>query len=136
MGRVEILTGVERRRDWTDEEKLRDLDEVAQAVQASPSRPSARHSSAADLHLAQKLRGYTAVGMQASVTLLARRSDRCRTRSGGRDRTAPAEKAAPKRSAKLSRIEIGCKGGRVLKVDAEYCILYLMKALIRSVEEA
>ena len=29
MGRVEILTGVERRRNWTDEEKLRILDEVA-----------------------------------------------------------------------------------------------------------
>ena len=29
MGRVEILTGVERRRVWSDEEKLRILDEIA-----------------------------------------------------------------------------------------------------------
>ncbi|MCZ4093686.1 transposase [Sinorhizobium psoraleae] len=28
MGRVEILTGVERRRVWTDEDKLRILQEV------------------------------------------------------------------------------------------------------------
>ncbi|WP_156623711.1 transposase [Ensifer sp. Root423] len=28
MGRVEILTGVERRRVWTDEDKLQILDEV------------------------------------------------------------------------------------------------------------
>lgn len=35
-----------------------------------------------------------------------------------RDRAAASEKVTAKRSAKLSRIEIGCKGGRVLKVDA------------------
>jgi transposase len=29
MGRIEILTGVERRRDWSDDEKLSILDEVA-----------------------------------------------------------------------------------------------------------
>ncbi|TIX89168.1 transposase [Rhizobium sp. P44RR-XXIV] len=31
MGRIEILTGVERRRDWSHEEKLSILDETAVA---------------------------------------------------------------------------------------------------------
>lgn len=30
MGRMEILTGVERRRDWSDEEKLSILQETAE----------------------------------------------------------------------------------------------------------
>lgn len=30
MGRMEILTGVERRRDWSDEEKLSILQEAAE----------------------------------------------------------------------------------------------------------
>lgn len=30
MGRMEILTGVERRRDWSDEEKLSTLQEAAE----------------------------------------------------------------------------------------------------------
>ena len=51
------------------------------------------------------------------------------------DRAAAAEKVTAKRSAKPSRIEIGCKGGRVLKVDASIAPETL-KALIRSVEEA
>lgn len=33
MGRVEILMGVERRRNWTDEQKLRILEEVASSDQ-------------------------------------------------------------------------------------------------------
>jgi len=31
MGRMEILTGVERRRDWSDDEKLSILEEAAVA---------------------------------------------------------------------------------------------------------
>jgi transposase len=54
---------------------------------------------------------------------------------GETDRAAPSEWLPPKRSAKPSRIEIGCKGGRILKVDASIAPETL-KALIRSVEEA
>lgn len=50
-------------------------------------------------------------------------------------RTAAVEKVTAKRPTKPSRIEIGCKGGRILKIDASIAPETL-KALIRSVEEA
>jgi hypothetical protein len=50
-------------------------------------------------------------------------------------RPAPTDKPAAKRSTRPVRIEIGCKGGRVLKVEATIAP-EVLKALIRSVEEA
>ena len=46
-----------------------------------------------------------------------------------------ARKLASKKVARAGRIEIRCKGGRVLKVDAGLDPL-LVQGLIRSVEEA
>ncbi|MCK7614983.1 hypothetical protein M0H32_22690 [Roseibium sp. CAU 1639] len=44
-------------------------------------------------------------------------------------------KTAPKQAARTGRVEIRCKGGRVLKVDAGLDPL-MLQGLIRSVEEA
>lgn len=48
---------------------------------------------------------------------------------------APTDRPAAKRAARPMRIEIGCKGGRVLKVEANIAP-DILKALIRSVEDA
>ncbi|MDE4601642.1 IS66-like element accessory protein TnpA [Sinorhizobium meliloti] len=135
MGRIEILTGVERRRVWTDGEKLRILDEV-ETSGSGVAEIARRH----DILPQQIYTWRKKLG----------RDNRPADRSGVRllpvaligpdaddetDRTAAAERAAPKRSVKPSRIEIGCRGGRVLKVDASIAPEKL-KALIRSVEEA
>lgn len=51
------------------------------------------------------------------------------------EQPAPTDKPAAKCAARPMRIEIGCKGGRVLKVEANIAP-DVLKALIRSVEEA
>ena len=50
-------------------------------------------------------------------------------------RVPSPEKTDSKQPAKPSRIEIACKGGRVLRADASVAP-DMLKALIRSVEEA
>lgn len=64
MARVEILTGVERRRVWTEEDKLRILEEV-ETSGSGVAEVARRHdiSPAADLHLAEKASpGHPVVG--------------------------------------------------------------------------
>ncbi|KQY73189.1 transposase [Ensifer sp. Root142] len=134
MGRVEILTGVERRRVWTDEDKLQILDEVTSG--SGVAEIARRHDILPQQiytwrkKLGRDIRSPNGAGVTLlPVALIGPDADR------ETDRTAAAERAAPKRSAKPSRIEIGCKGGRVLKIDASIGPETL-KALIRSVEEA
>jgi transposase len=134
MGRVEILTGVERRRIWTDEEKLRILDAVetsgfgvAEIARRHDVLPQQIYTWRRKLGRDNKPDGSSVKLLP--VALIGPAAD------GETERAAPTERAAAKRSTKPSRIEIGCKGGRVLKVDA--CIApETLKTLIRSVEEA
>ena len=132
MGRMEILTGVERRRDWSDDEKLSILQEAAE--------PDARIADVARRHDIKPQQIYTwrrkflakqsePVVSFLPVALIATES------SEESERLAPADKPAAKRSAYPIRIEIGCKGGRVLKVEANI-EPDVLKALIRSVEDA
>ncbi|TAX63337.1 IS66 family insertion sequence hypothetical protein [Rhizobium ruizarguesonis] len=133
MGRMEILTGVERRRDWSDDEKLSILDEAAVA--------GAKIADVARRHDLKPQQIYTwrkkFAAEQAEpvvsflpVALISSESSSETERSGSADKPAAA-----KRSARPMRIEIGCKGGRVLKVEASIAP-DVLKALIRSVEEA
>ncbi|THK35657.1 IS66 family insertion sequence element accessory protein TnpB [Ensifer sp. MPMI2T] len=133
MGRMEILTGVERRRDWSDDEKLSILQEAAD--------PGAKIADVARRHDLKPQQIYTwrrkfsAEPTEPSVSflpvaLIASESTSEVERSGSVDKPATA-----KRSARPMRIEIGCKGGRVLKVEASIAP-DMLKALIRSVEEA
>ena len=132
MVRMEILTGVERRRDWSDDEKLAILQEAAE--------PDARIADVARRHDFKPQQVYTWRRKLAAersepvvsflpVALIATETN------GEAERPAPVDKPAAKRSARPMRIEIGCKGGRVLKVEANIAP-DVLKALICSVEDA
>jgi transposase len=112
---MEILPGVERRRDWSDETKLSILQESAE--------PDARIADVAHRHDIKPQQMYTwrrkFAARQAeplvsflSVALIATGT------SDEAEQTAPTDKPAARRAARPTRIEIGCKGGRVLKVQA------------------
>lgn len=132
MGRMEILTGVERRRDWSDDEKLSILQEA--------SEPDARIADVARRHDVKPQQIYTwrrkflAKQSEPVISFLPVALIATET-SDEAERPAPVEKPAAKRSARPMRIEIGCKGGRVLKVEANIGP-DVLKALIRSVEDA
>ena len=127
MGRMEILTGVERRRDWSDDEKLSMLQEA--------SDPDARIADVARRHDIKPQQIYTwrrkfaaePVVFFLPVALIATGT------SDEAEQPAPTDKPAAKRAARPMRIEIGCKGGRTLKVEANIAP-DVLKALIRSAE--
>jgi transposase len=133
MGRMEILTGVERRRDWSDDEKLSILQEAAD--------PGAKIADVARRHDIKPQQIYTwrrkFAAEQAEPVVSFLPVALIASEAGGEaDRLGSAYKpAAAKRSARPMRIEIGCRGGRVLKVEANIAP-DVLKALIRSVEEA
>ncbi|WP_440980922.1 IS66-like element accessory protein TnpA [Shinella sumterensis] len=132
MGRMEILTGVERRHDWSDDEKLLILQEAAD--------PDVRIADVARRHDIKPQQIYTwrrkFAAEQTEPVVSSCQSHLIATASSDEaERPAPADKPTTKRSARPIRIEIGCKGGRVLKVEAKIAP-DVLKALIRSVEEA
>lgn len=132
MGRMEILTGVERRRDWSDEEKLSILQEAADPD--SKIADVARRHDIKPQQIYAWRRKFAAEQSERVVSFLpvaliaTDASDEV-------ERPVPADKPAARRSARPMRIEIGCKGGRVLKVEANIAA-DVLKALIRSVEDA
>lgn len=133
MGRMEILTGVERRRIWSDDEKLSILDEAA--VAGAKIADVARRHDIKPQQIYTWRKKFTAEQAEPVVSflpvaLISSESSDEAERSGSADKAAAA-----KRSARPMRIEIGCKGGRILKVEASIAP-DVLKALIRSVEEA
>ncbi|WP_370880035.1 transposase [Shinella sedimenti] len=129
---MEILTGVERRRDWSDDEKLSILQEAAN--------PDARIADVARRHDIKPSRFRPSDGSLLRIRL-GQWFLSCRSHSSRRHRATrlsvrhPWTKPTTKRSARPTRIEIGCKGGRVLKVEANI-EPDVLKALICSVEDA
>ncbi len=120
------------RMDTSDEEKLSILQEA--------SAPDARISDVARRHDIKPQQIYTwrrkfsaeqvePVVSFLSVALIATGT------SDESEQPIPMDKPAAKRATRPMRIEIGCKGGRVLKVEANIAP-DVLKALIRSVEEA
>jgi transposase len=133
MGRMEILTGVERRRDWSDDDKLSILEEAAVAG-ARIVDVARRH----DIHPQQIYtwrRKFAATRTNPVVSFLPVALIASEPTSEAERLSAADKPTAAKRSVKPMRIEIGCKGGRVLKVEADIAP-DMLKALIRSVEEA
>ena len=133
MGRMEILTGVERRRDWSDDDKLQILEEAA-VVGARIVRVARRHDIRPQQIYTWRRR-FAAKRAEPVVSFLP-------VALIGSEPTSEAERAnasdkptVAKRSVKPMRIEIGCKGGSILKVEADIAP-DVLKALIRSVEEA
>lgn len=132
MGRMEILTGVERRRDWTDEEKLSILQEAAEPDARIAD--VARRQDVKPQQIYAWRRKFAAEQFEPVVSFLPVALIATDARESP-ERAAPDDKPAAKRSARPMRIEIGCKGGRVLKVEANIAP-DVLKALIRSVEDA
>ena len=136
MGRVEILTGRERRRFWSDAEKLAILEEVG-----TSGLPVAEVARRHDV-LPQQIYAWRRKFSQGQgkllqepcflpVTLVASEAET----AGSTPDAEGIRKSAPTKAARTGRIEILCKGGRVLTVDAglEPAVL---QDLIRSVEAA
>lgn len=116
MGNVEILTGVERRCGLSEEEKLSTLQGTAE--------PDAKNADVARRHDIKPQQIYTWRGTfragQAEplvsflpVALIAIGT------SDEAEQPVPLDKSPAKRAARAMRIEIGCKGGRLLKVEAD-----------------
>ncbi len=132
MGRVEILTGHERRRRWTDEQKLTILAEVAEG-DLSVTDVARRH----DL-IPQQIYGWrrkfarqAEAGRQAETATFLPVAVVPST-----EPEQPAEKEETAKSLRRSAsVEVRCRGGRVLKVAAGLDPA-LLQALIRAVEAA
>jgi transposase len=137
MVRMEIVTGRERRRRWSEEDKLRILQDAATS----------------GLSVAEVARRHDVVPQQIYIwrrQLLAKAKADAGAH-GAPPRFLPVavigetegseapqgEHAAekPRGAARQARIEIRCKGGRVLKVEAGIDPAVL-QTLIRSVESA
>mgnify|MGYP001156164889 FL=1 len=120
---MEIITGRERRRQWSDEDKLRILEEASDP-RLSAAAVARRHDLLPQqIYKWRRQFRHPASSEEASflpVELIA-------------DGTAP-KKAKPRRS-QADRIEIGLKNGRTLRVGADLDADCL-RSLIRVVEEA
>lgn len=133
MGRIEILTGVERRRDWSDDDKLSILEEAA--VPGARIVDVARRHNIHPQQIYTWRRKFAATRTKPVVSFLPVTLIASEPTSEAERPNAADKPTAAKRSVKPMRIEIGCKGGRILKVEADIAP-DVLKALIRSVEEA
>jgi transposase len=118
MGRMEILMGVERRRDWSDEEKLLILQKAAEPD--AKIADVARWQDIKPQQISTWRRKFTAGQAEPLVSFLPV----ARIAAGSSDEAeqpAPTDKPPAKRAARPMRIEIGCKGGRVLKSGGQHC---------------
>lgn len=127
MGRMEVFTGPERRRRWSDEEKLRILEEAAQ--------PGVSAASVARRHdlLPQQVYAWR---RRYRVPDLSRTEDLSFLPVMVTDETPPlAEPASVKASRSTGRVEVVCRNGRIVKVGSSFDVDRL-QAVIRAVESA
>jgi len=136
MGRMEIVTGRERRRRWSEEDKLEILQEAARSG-LSIAEVARRHDVVPQQiyiwrrQLLAKVKaesGHSASPRFLPVAVVSE-TEIPETPQGER---TPDK---PRGMARQARIEIRCKGGRVLKV-ASSIDPAVLQALIRSVESA
>ena len=139
MAKMEIWTGRERRRRWSDEQKLQILEEVA-AGDFSISAIARRHDVVPQQiytwrrQLLGKARAEACEQEQAPIFLPVSVVSEPEEPSG--DRSVSHGKKPKTTGARASHIEIKlAKGGRTLKVAADLDPAVL-QALIRTVEEA
>ena len=130
MARVEIFSGRERRRFWSDAQKLAILDEVV-ASGLGVAEVARRHDVSPQQvygwrrEFRRKTPPEPAMAL-VPVSLVDAVEPKPRPK-------APSEK--PTRVPRASRIEIRCLNGRILVVEVGLDAAE-MKALIRSVEDA
>lgn len=133
MPRMEILTGRERRRFWSDEQKLAILEEVAEG-HLSVADVARRHDVIPQQIYAWRRKfaqEAEAVTPSDATTFLPV------ALVPNAELEQPAARAAKEKASSRgpARVEIRCKGGRVLKVTAGLDPAQL-QALIRTVETA
>lgn len=130
MGRVEIITGRERRRRWSDEEKLRILEEAA-GPGISAAAVARRHDLLPQQIYAwrRRFRG-SAPSCNAALSFLPVTVE---------DGIAPTSFDRPNANGRKERpsgrIEIVCRNGRMVRVGAGFDIERL-GALVGVVETA
>ena len=139
MARMEIVTGRERRRRWSDEKKLQILQEaatsglsVADVARRYDVVPQRIYIWRRQL-LAKVKANASGHGAPPRFLPVAVIGETEESEAPHGERAGGGEK--PRGAARPGRIEIRCKGGRVLKVEAGLDPAVL-RALIRSVEEA
>jgi transposase len=136
MARMEIVTGCERRRRWSEEDKLEILQEAATSG-LSVAEVARRHDVVPQqiyiwrrqlLAKVKSENGRSAPPRFLPVAVVSETEE---------PETPQAERTGekPRGTARQARIEIRCKGGRVLKVESGIDPAVL-QALIRSVEAA
>lgn len=130
MARVEILSGRERRRFWSDAQKLAILDEVvssglgvAEVARRHDVSPQQVYGWRRDYRRKATPEPATAL---VPVTLVDAIEPKQRPKATSEE---------PTRATRASRVEIRCLNGRVLVLDTGLDATEL-KALIRSVEDA
>jgi transposase len=103
--RIEVITGVRRRRSWSDEEKLRLVAECSEPG-ATVSEVARRHDVSAGLLFTWRrmAEGRPARGEEPCALLPVRVAE------------PPVPRGRPRRAA---RLKIGLPGGIKLKVDAD-----------------
>jgi transposase len=139
MAKMEIWTGRERRRRWSDEQKLQILEEVASSG-VSVSAIARRHDVVPQQiytwrrQLLGKAR--TEAGEQEGPPVFLPVSVVAEPGGPAGDRQASNGKKPKTAAARAGRVEITlAKGARILKVAADLDPA-LLQALIRAVEEA
>jgi transposase len=136
MARMEIVTGRERRRRWSEESKLQILREavtsglsVAEVARRHDVVPQQIYIWRRQLLAKVKAESGRSASPRFLPVAVVSETEVPETPRGERT----AEK--PRGTVRQARIEIRCKGGRVLKVEAGIDPSAL-QALIRSVESA
>ncbi|WP_374547801.1 transposase [Rhodoblastus sp.] len=123
MARVEIFSGRERRRFWSDAQKLAILDEIASSGLGVVAVARRHDVSPQQVYVWQRHFRRKALAKPTPslvpVTLVE----------------PEARSVEPVGVARVSRVEIRCLNGRVLIVETGFDAAEL-KALIRSVEDA
>lgn len=139
MARMEIVTGRERRRRWSDEKKVQILQEAATSG-LSVADVARRHDVVPQQIYIWRRQLLAKVKADASMRSTPPRFLPVAVVGETEELEVPRDERAgvgdkPRGAARPGRIEIRCKGGRVLKVEAGLDPA-MLRALIRSVEEA
>jgi transposase len=133
VGRLEILTGIERRRGWSEEQKRAILLEVATSGLGVSAVARQHDILPQQIYAWRRAFRLAATGGRDTPSFLPVTIVPASEEPPRSDRSGECEKAG--RAIRGGKVEIRCKGGRVLKFDHSLDAATL-RALIRVAEEA
>jgi len=138
MGRVDVLGGRERRRFWSDEQKRQILSEAATGNLTIAELARKHDIQSGQIYawrkifaapaLSSDIHSGSSVPCFVPVTLVAAEPGYPNNHVADNDEKLP-------HLPRPAGIEIGCKGGRILKIDTNFDVAHLT-LLIRLVEQA